>query len=84
MRYVGSNPTSAAKFYRNGNMHSSNEKKPIPPKPPALRFVCDACGELEIGKPHKSFLCRLVNGNKIIKDPYVFDETAWEWKYIAN
>lgn len=54
-----------------------------PPKPLGFRYHCTACGPLEAGKPHKSWICRLVNRNEIVgaDDEMIFDEASWRWVY---
>ena len=58
-----------------------NNMRPRPPKPPERRYSCPACGPLERGKPHRSFICRLLNGNAIVgaDEVMVFDEINWCW-----
>lgn len=57
-----------------------------PPKPPGFRYSCTACGSLEAGKPHKSWICRLMNRNAIVgvEDEMVFDEKKWKWVYACE
>lgn len=57
-----------------------------PPKPPPFRYSCTACGPLTPGQPHKSWVCRLMNGGAIVgaEDEYVFDEQQWKWRRVGE
>lgn len=57
------------------------ELRPRPPKPPYCRYFCASCGSLDVGKPHRNWLCRLFNGGEIVgrDEELVFDEDKWDW-----